>query len=84
MKNTTWFVNGKEYDEKYVEGGYSDTYSNMSMDEILSEDGYTVPKGHIFVLGDNRNIQGGGVSLDSHIYGALDTSKIIGKVIKIY
>ena len=69
-----------------VEGGYSENYFSMSPSgmEIFTEEGLTVPQGHVFVLGDNRNIQGGGVSMDSHIYGALDMSNIIGKVIKIF
>ena len=84
MENKTWIVNDTPYVEDYVEGGYSDNYFYMSIKEIFSEDGFVVPQGHLFVLGDNRNIQGGGVSMDSHIYGALDKSKIIGKVIRVY
>ena len=84
--NMTWVVNGEAYDEEYVDGGYSKNYFDMSPQsmEIFTQEGLTVPQGHVFVLGDNRNIQGGGISMDSHIYGALDTSNIIGKVIKIF
>lgn len=84
--NMTWVVNGEAYDEEYVDGGYSENYFAMSPQsmEIFTQEGLTVPQGHVFVLGDNRNIQGGGISMDSHIYGALDTSNIIGKVIKIF
>ena len=84
LENMTWIVNGEPYEEAYVEDGYSDNYFNSSISEIFTEQGLTVPQGQIFVLGDNRNIQGGSVSMDSHIYGTLDTSTIIGKVIKIY
>lgn len=84
--NMTWVVNGEAYDEEYVDGGYSENYFAMSPQsmEIFTQEGLTVPQGHVFVLGDNRNIQGGGISMDSHIYGALDMSNIIGKVIKIF
>ncbi len=86
FENMTWIVNDQPYAEEYVEGGYSENYFSMSPSgmEIFTEEGMTVPQGHVFVLGDNRNIQGGGVSMDSHIYGALDMSNIIGKVIKIF
>ena len=84
LENMTWVVNGEPYAEEYIEGGYSENYFAMSVREIFTEDGLTVPQGHIFVLGDNRNIQGGAVSMDSHIYGALEVTNVIGKVIKIY
>ncbi|MDE6211062.1 MAG: signal peptidase I [Clostridia bacterium] len=86
LENMTWVVNGEAYDEEYVDGGYSENYFSMSPQgmEIFTQEGLTIPQGHVFVLGDNRNIQGGGVSMDSHIYGALDMSNIIGKVIKIF
>lgn len=84
MDSETWIVNGAPYAEEYIEGGYSNSYFSMMIPDILSEDGLTIPEGHIFVLGDNRNIQGGGVSLDSHIYGTLEVNNVIGKVIKVY
>ncbi len=91
LDNLTWIVNGKPYNEEYVKNGYSENYftpSNQSekevVDAILSKEGLTVPQGQMFVLGDNRNIQGGKVSVDSHTNGTFDTSSIIGKVIKIY
>lgn len=79
----TWIINDEPYEEDYVEGGYSGNYFSMAVKEIFSDEGLVVHKGEMFVLGDNRNIQGG-VSVDSHIYGTCDTSTIIGKVIKIY
>lgn len=82
--NMMWLINGEPYSENYVEGGYSDSYFINSPPQIF-HDGVVVPDDHYFVLGDNRNIQGGGVSVDSHIYGAeLKTSNILGKVIKVY
>ena len=88
LENMTWIVNGKPYNEEYVKDGYSENYFNLSensvFDAIFSDEGLVVPAGHVFVLGDNRNIHDGNISVDSHTYGALDTSNIIGKVIKIY
>lgn len=86
LENMTWVVNGKAYEEKYVDD-YSDNYFNMSDSDILkaifSEKGLTVEQGKLFVLGDNRNIQdNNGISVDSHIYGTLDITHVIGKVIK--
>ncbi len=40
---------------------------------------YTIPQGHIFVMGDNRNN-----SSDSRQWGFLDMKKIIGKAFLIY
>ena len=88
LENETWIVNGNAYEEDYIKDGYSENYFSLSdnevFDAIFSEEGFIVPEGHLFVLGDNRNIQDGYVSVDSHTYGALNTSNIIGKVIKIY
>ena len=39
----------------------------------------TVPHGQVFVLGDNRNF-----SLDSHVWGCLDESLLIGRPIVRY
>ena len=88
LDEMTWIVNGKKYEENYIKDGYSENYFSLSDNEvfeaIFSKEGYVVKQGHVFVLGDNRNIHDGKISVDSHTYGALNTSNIIGKVIKIY
>ena len=87
-QNMTWVVNDIPYVEDYIEDGYSDNYFAMSnkdvLAELFSDEGLVVEHGKMFVLGDNRNIQGGLISMDSHIYGAWDTSTIVGKVIRVY
>lgn len=46
-------------------------------DKNIEIDSYTVPKGCLYVLGDNRIL-----SYDSSEFGAIQRSSIIGKVIK--
>jgi signal peptidase I len=56
------YVNGVKLDEQYV---------RQTPDYALQRT--TIPPGYIFVLGDNRRN-----SSDSHVWGALDVSRIIG------
>jgi len=52
------------------------TKLELSLDVLDTVEGYNkIPKGHIFVIGDNRD-----VSLDSRMYGFLPINKVIGKV----
>jgi signal peptidase I len=62
------YINGVKLNEPYVKRSF--TYS---LDKI------TVPADSYFVLGDNRDI-----SNDSHLWGPLPGSNIIGKVFLIY
>lgn len=82
LKAYKWVRNGEYVDEEeYFGGEYNDIYIN-SMNGDLKKNGITVEEGHLFVLGDNRNIPGG-YSKDSHMYGTLPQDTLMGKVIKI-
>jgi signal peptidase I len=61
------YVNGVRLDEPYIQGGI--TKCTQSKCERQ-----TVPKGYVYVLGDNRRN-----SSDSRIFGFVDIDNIIGK-----
>ena len=70
IKNDKVYLNGQELQEEYLDNGVETT--------IGSYDIYTdviVPKGYVFVMGDNRNH-----STDSRCFGCVPISKIEGKV----
>lgn len=61
-------VNGKHVEEPYVPERIGYDMGRKS-----------VPAGHVFVLGDNRNY-----SLDSHMWGCLDEALLIGRPLVRY
>lgn len=72
LKGNHLYVDGKLQDEdytKYVFGERAERHYGP----------YTVPEGHIFMMGDNRDN-----SADSRVWGPLDTSLITGKAMFIY
>ena len=73
-----FYRNGEKLTEDYVFGNYQSSYLSMTKAEVktalCSTTGYLVEDGKAFVLGDNRM-----QSNDSHIYGAIDETQIIGK-----
>lgn len=60
------YINNKKYDEPYLQEKYIKNFKKVDWTIV-------VPKGHIFVLGDNRD-----VSKDSRTVGSFKTSAVIG------
>jgi signal peptidase I len=82
-KDDTLYVNGKAYDEPYL-----DEYKSQVIDGPLTEPfkledtpvgQKTVPEGHLFVMGDNRRF-----SKDSRHIGAVPMEKVLGKTNLVY
>lgn len=73
IKEDGVYVNGKLLDEPYVNKETEPMYSSVRKE---LKDGVTVPDGHIFVMGDNRNN-----SRDSRDIGFVPVNDVIGKVI---
>ncbi len=73
-KNKQIFLNGKPLDEPYVQ--HTDRFLQVPRDEFGP---YVVPKGKLFVMGDNRDI-----SYDSRNFGFVDVKDVEGKVSLLY
>ena len=69
MENGVVYVNDQPLNEQYVLDGCHIPAVPMSFPEI------TVKKGHVFVLGDHRDL-----SSDSRVFGEIDERCILGKV----
>ncbi|WP_059173959.1 signal peptidase I [Bacillus sp. FJAT-27445] len=81
--NDVLYVNGKAYDEPYLKS-FKEKISQGTLTGsfTLKETAVgteTVPKGHLFVLGDNRRY-----SKDSRGIGAIPLEKIIGTTNIVY
>ena len=72
------FINGKLLAEKYANELPSYTCTDLNDIEVYRRKGISgkiiVPKGHFFLMGDNRNR-----SQDSHVWGFLDGKRIVGR-----
>ncbi|MCM3587165.1 signal peptidase I [Mesobacillus maritimus] len=81
-KNDTLYVNGKAYEEPYLEEYKQQVIDGPLTDPFTLEEKIgrsTVPEGHIFVMGDNRRF-----SKDSRHIGTVPLDKVLGKTNLIY
>ncbi len=79
-----WVVNGTPLEEEYFAGEYSKNYFDKIYDDAIYDEGITIPENCLFVLGDNRNIADGSLSVDSHIYGPISLDSVVGKVLRVF
>jgi signal peptidase I len=82
-KNDRLFVNGKEYEEPYLDEEKRKLIDGPLTGSFTLKDtpvgGETVPEGHLFVMGDNRR-----QSKDSRRIGAVPIDKVIGTTNVVY
>lgn len=72
MKDDQLFINGEQYEEQYLAKHKEGIHEGQRLTENFE---VTVPEGHYYVLGDNRQH-----SSDSRVIGFVPEEKIIGKV----
>ena len=78
LRDGAVYVDGQKLDEPYTEGKPSYSLAERQGAQIQSYP-YTVPAGHIFVMGDNRTN-----SLDSRYFGAVAVSTVTSKAMFIF
>ncbi|WP_033829240.1 signal peptidase I [Bacillus andreraoultii] len=74
-KDDTLYINGKKIDEPYLKEYKKELIGGTLTDPFTVE----VPKGHVFVMGDNRRY-----SKDSRHIGPIPIDEILGKANIIY
>ncbi|WP_071459424.1 signal peptidase I [Bacillus massilinigeriensis] len=81
-KDDTLYINGKAYEEPYLEKYKKEALDGPLTDPFTLEEKIgrkTVPEGHLFVMGDNRRF-----SKDSRHIGTVPMKKVLGKTSIIY
>ncbi|MBD8134637.1 signal peptidase I [Bacillus sp. CFBP 13597] len=82
-KDDTLYINGKAYEEPYLDKYKNQMTSGMPLTESFKlEDitgSMTVPEGQLFLMGDNRQN-----SLDSREIGTISVDEIVGKANLVY
>lgn len=68
-------LNGEAVEEEYLDYSADYNYASFSLETLFGVP--EVPKGHYFVLGDNRKVGG---SLDSREFGFIESEQVLGKV----
>ncbi len=81
-KNDTLYVNGRVYDEPYLQDQKQNVDGPLTKDFTLEDTAVnqtTVPEGELFVMGDNRRY-----SKDSRLIGSIPLEKVVGTTNIVY
>ncbi|MDF2606383.1 MAG: sipM [Bacillales bacterium] len=80
--NDKLYINGKAYDEPYLDNLKKDIIDppltqDFKLEDIIGKK--TIPKGYLFVMGDNRRY-----SKDSRSIGVISMKSVVGKANIVY